>query len=43
MQFVPGGYCPQINIVIDNELNRKIAIIADTKQLKILKDALKDV
>lgn len=43
MQFVPGGNCPQINIVIDNELNRKIAIIADTKQLKILKDALKDV
>lgn len=43
MQFVPGGTCPQINIVIDNELNRKIAIIANTKDLKKLKAALENV
>lgn len=43
VEFIPGGYLPELVFIHDRGNERFIGLLADRNKLKELKEALKDV
>lgn len=43
IEFIPGGYLPELSLIHDTGTERFIGLLSDRNKLKELKEALKDV